>query len=91
MLLHAGMVGTGCVEVKEVEAESVAYLIGAAFGLDTTGYSLGYVTSWSGGDHRVVLATAKRVMEAATTALADLDAGSDVDRDVDATDRLVDA
>lgn len=82
VLLHSGMQGGGCLEVKEVEAESVAYLIGAAFGLDTTDYSLGYVTSWSGGDHRVVLATAKRVMEAATTALGD--------RDVDAGDRLVD-
>lgn len=90
VLLHSGMQGGGCLEVKEVEAESVAYLIGAAFGLDTTDYSLGYVTSWSGGDHRVVLATAKRVMEAATAALADLDVGIDVDRDVDAGDRLVD-
>jgi len=38
-----------------------------AFGLDTTDYSLGYVTSWSGGDHRVVLATApgERVMRPA--------------------------
>jgi len=73
LLCHAGMAGTTCREVMEVEAESVAYLIGAAFGLDTTDYSLGYVTSWSGGDHRVVLATAKRVMEAAAAALADLE------------------
>jgi antirestriction protein ArdC len=73
VLLHADLVGAGCLEAKEVEAESVAYLIGAAFGLDTTDYSLGYVTSWSGGDHRVILATAKRVMEAATSALADLE------------------
>jgi antirestriction protein ArdC len=73
VLLHADMVGSGCPEAKEVEAESVAYLIGSAFGLDTTDYSLGYVTSWSGGDHRVILATAKRVMEAVTSALADLD------------------
>ena len=58
--------------MKEVEAESVAYLIGSAFGPDTMDYSLGYVASWSGGDHRVVLATAKRVMDAATVALADL-------------------
>jgi hypothetical protein len=42
------MADTTCPEVMEVEAESVAYLIGAAFGLDTIDYSLGYVTSCSG-------------------------------------------
>ena len=87
MPVHGGFT---CREVAEVEAESVAYLIGSAFGLDTTEYSLGYVVNWSGGDHRVVLAVAQRVMEAATAALADLDAGTDVDRDVDDV-RLVDA
>jgi len=91
VLCHGGIGASVCREVKEVEAESVAYLIGAAFGLDTTDYSLGYVTHWSAGDHRVVLATAKRVREAATAALCDLDGGTDVDRDADAGDHLVDA
>jgi len=73
VLLHAGAGGFTCREVAEVEAESVAYLVGSAFGLDTTDYSLGYVVNWSGGDHRVVLAVAQRVMNAAAMALAGLD------------------
>ncbi|MGH8880620.1 MAG: ImmA/IrrE family metallo-endopeptidase, partial [Stackebrandtia sp.] len=34
----------------EVEAESVAYLVCAAAGLDTDGYSFPYVANWAGGD-----------------------------------------
>ncbi|GAB3597162.1 ArdC-like ssDNA-binding domain-containing protein [Microbacterium tumbae] len=33
--------------VREVEAESVAMMIGAAHGLDTTGYTIPYVASWA--------------------------------------------
>ena len=34
---------------KEVQAESVAYTVCAAFGIDTSEYSFGYVASWSEG------------------------------------------
>jgi antirestriction protein ArdC len=34
---------------KEVEAESIAYVVCQYFGIDTTDYSLGYVAGWSQG------------------------------------------
>lgn len=34
-------------EAREIEAESVAYVVSAHFGLDTSGYSFGYVASWA--------------------------------------------
>ena len=34
---------------KEVQAESVAYTVCAALGIDTSDYSFGYVASWSAG------------------------------------------
>lgn len=34
---------------KEVEAESVAYVVCQHFGLDTSDYSFGYVAGWSSG------------------------------------------
>ncbi len=57
--------------VLEVEAESVAYLIGAAHGMDTTGYSLPYVATWAGGKDpaATVRATAERVVRTARTIL----------------------
>jgi antirestriction protein ArdC len=36
--------------LKELEAESTAYVVGQSLGLDTSGYSFGYVAGWSGGD-----------------------------------------
>lgn len=66
-LLHRG--------VAEVEAEWVAYLIGSAHGMDTTGYTLAYVASWAGGDDpaTVVRATAERVITTARGILSGLD------------------
>jgi hypothetical protein len=60
--------------LAEVEAESVAYLIGAAHGMDTTGYSLPYVASWAGGADpaAVVRASAERVISIARDVLEDL-------------------
>ena len=35
--------------MREVQAESVTYAVSAALGLDTSGYSFGYVASWAVG------------------------------------------
>lgn len=40
---------------KEVEAESVAYIVCQHFGIDTSDYSLGYVAGWSRGKELVEL------------------------------------
>jgi hypothetical protein len=57
--------------VREVEAESVAFVVAAAHDLDTSAYSLPYVTSWAGGDDpaAVVRSTAVRVTRAARSIL----------------------
>ena len=36
-------------KTKEVEAESVAYVVSEHFGLDTSEYSFGYIAGWSSG------------------------------------------
>lgn len=40
----------GLKEVEEVIVESVAYIVGQYFGLDSSEYSFGYVAGWSNGD-----------------------------------------
>ena len=57
-----------------MEAESVAYMVCAALGLDSTGYSLPYVAGWSGGDLDKVAATADRVIRCAQNVLTELEA-----------------
>ncbi|WP_454083449.1 ArdC-like ssDNA-binding domain-containing protein [Georgenia sp. Marseille-Q6866] len=64
--------------IVEVEAEAVALMIGAAHGLDTSEYSVPYVTSWAGSVPNrtvfdVVTATAERARKAAAAILDTLD------------------
>ena len=53
----------------EVEAESVAYLVCKRIGLETEGYSFGYVTSWAHGTGRdavaAIQASGQRIVKAA--------------------------
>ena len=59
---------------KEVEAESVAFLVAAAHGMSTDEYSFPYVASWAGAGGKdvakEVASTQKRVAAAAKTLLA---------------------
>ena len=61
-----------CRGVLEVEAESVAFMVCAALGIDSAGYSLPYVASWSGGDVDKVAATANRVIGCAREVVTEL-------------------
>jgi antirestriction protein ArdC len=58
--------------VAEVEAESVAFVVSSALGLDTSDYSFPYVARWGGGDAEVVAATAERVIGAARDLLTSI-------------------
>lgn len=49
-------------EVKEVEVESVAYVVCDARGLDTGDYAFSYVARWSNGDTELVRTAAERVI-----------------------------
>jgi hypothetical protein len=72
VLLHAE--GPGQVlprATKEVEAESVAFVVAAAHGMDTSDYSFAYVAAWAGPEGaKAVAATQARVAEAARTLIA---------------------
>src|SRR5690606_14159723 len=48
----------------ECEAESVAYVLAGLVDLDTSAYSVGYVTTWTKGDVETIRATAENVLKA---------------------------
>lgn len=62
--------------VAEVEAESVAFVVADSLGLDSSAYSIGYVASWSGGDGALIARTAERVTETAHRILTALESGA---------------
>ena len=64
--------------IAEVEAESVALMVGAAHGLNTSNYTVPYVTTWASSVEgktpvEVVIETADRVRKAAVSILDRLD------------------
>lgn len=72
-ILHADFNGTvRSRELAELEAESTAYVVCQAFGIDSSSYSLGYVTSWTGADAiKLIRASGERIQKAAHRVLAE--------------------
>jgi hypothetical protein len=58
----------------EVEAESVAYVVMTAAGLDTSTYSFPYIAGWADGDLDVLAQTADQVIRAARQVIEHLPA-----------------
>lgn len=78
VLLHDPTVGgtraMPCRDVKEVEAESVAFLVTAHAGLDSSDYTFGYVAGWAASQKPNVLSdTATRIMTAARSITTRID------------------
>jgi hypothetical protein len=52
-------------DIREVEAESVAFIVCQAYGLASAPYSIGYVAGWAKGDIEIVRKTADWVVKTA--------------------------
>ncbi|QPR38077.1 ArdC-like ssDNA-binding domain-containing protein [Brevibacterium casei] len=78
--------------IGEVEAESVALMVGAANGMDTSGYTIPYVSTWAArvdGKEpvEVVKATGERVRKTALAILGQLDTAQVADGNPPGLDR----
>lgn len=58
----------------EAIAESVAYLVGDYFGLDTSDYTVGYVNHWANGDVKLLKETAEAALRTFKLIIEGLDA-----------------
>jgi len=76
VLMHSSESEIACRGRIEVEAESVAYVVCGAAGLDTSAYSVAYVARWAETTtepERTLLATAERIVSNARRILEHLD------------------
>ena len=67
--------------LMELEAESTAYVICAALGMDTSDYSFGYVAGWAGGAPEAVQgikASTSRIQRATSAVLRNFEAEVDI-------------
>ena len=69
-----------CRGVAEVEAESIAFLVAASSGLDSSDYTIPYVAGWAGGDVELLKGTASRVVTVARGILDDAGLGAEAQR-----------
>lgn len=68
-ILHADEEDRHSRPEMETEAESTAFVVMNALGLDTSKFAFGYVAGWSKGDHDLVRKVADRVQKASKTIL----------------------
>jgi antirestriction protein ArdC len=54
-------------EQRELEAESVAFVVATYYGLDTSEYSFAYVSNWTRNDTSLIKAAADRIHHAASS------------------------
>ncbi len=76
VLMHAGSPGFECRGRVEVEAESVAFVVCRAAGLDTSEYSVPYVARWAQSTDdlpRTLLVTAEAIVRTSRRILSHLD------------------
>ena len=74
VLLHDPLVLRGTIHpargLKEVEAESVGFIVADAYGMATDDYTFPYITAWAAQDGtKAVRATASRVASAAKSVI----------------------
>ena len=64
--------------VREVEAESVAFIVADTLGFDTSNYTIAYIASWAHGDVDMIRATAERSLAAARRIVEELETGLNI-------------
>lgn len=58
---------------KEIQAESVAFIVSAHYGLDTSEYSFPYVASWSSGDEKQLMTNLQVIKDASDGIIHSMD------------------
>ena len=60
-------------EDKEIQAESIAFIVCAHYGLDTSEYSFPYVASWSSGDEKQLMTNLQVIKDASDGIIHSMD------------------
>lgn len=76
--------------IKEVEAESVAYLLSQTVGLDSDAYSIPYIANWSAGNIDTVQSAAEQILTTTKRLVTTLEVELGVELTPDALDHMID-
>lgn len=74
-VLHAGSDEKKDSRTRQVEAESVAFVVSNYFGIDTSDYSFGYIASWSSGKElKELKSSLDTIQKTANSLITDIEA-----------------
>ncbi len=76
--------------IKEVEAESVAYLLSQTVGLDSDAYSIPYIANWSAGNIDTVQSAAEQILTTTKRLVTTLEVELGIELTPDALDHMID-
>jgi hypothetical protein len=76
--------------IKEVEAESVAYLLSQTVGLDSDAYSIPYIANWSAGNIDTVQSAAEQILATTKRLVTTLEVELGIELTPDALDHMID-
>lgn len=68
-------------QIKEIRADSTAFVVCNALGIDTQKLNLIYLENWSRGDHKLIEKLGTEVQQAAHLILSAIETGEKIDRD----------
>lgn len=60
-------------EDKEIQAESVAFIVSKHYGLDTSAYSFPYVANWASGDEKQVMSNLQIIKDTSSAIIRSMD------------------
>lgn len=76
--------------IKEVEAESVAYLLSQTVGLDSDAYSIPYIANWSAGNIDTIQSAAEQILTTTKRLVTTLEVELGIELTPDALDHMID-
>jgi hypothetical protein len=57
----------------ETEAETIAFVVADFLGIDTSPYSIGYITSWSKGDEEILSSSVETISKISNKMIDELE------------------
>lgn len=89
--LHADLIEDVTANQKEVEAESVAFVVANYFGIDTSSYSFDYISTWQKKEKADVKHSLTTIQETSNMLIEKIKKNLGLEKEISISDRIKDA
>ena len=86
--LHADLIEDVTANQKEVEAESVAFVVSNYFGIDTSSYSFDYISTWQEKEKAEVKNSLNTIQETSNMLIENIKKNLSLEKEISISDRI---